>query len=81
MCKTLTTGSPDMNFANALRTELGRRGVAEAACPEVIKERQTWVTVGVAAGVVALAVAASKHNDVSIGVGGTIGLYGDDWHS
>jgi hypothetical protein len=81
MCKTLTAGSPDMDFANALRMELGRRGVAEAACPEVIKERETWVTVGVTAGVVALAVAASKHNDVSIGVGGTIGLYNDDWYS
>ena len=81
MCKTLATGSPDINFSNALRMELGRRGVAEAACPGVIKERETWVTVGVAAGVVALAVAASKHNDVSIGVGGTIGLYNDDWYS
>lgn len=81
ICKTLATGSPDMNFANALRMELGRRGVAEASCPEVIKERETLVTVGAVAGVIALAVAASKHNNVSIGVGGTIGLYDDDWRS
>lgn len=76
MCKTLVSGAPDMDFANALRMELGRRGVAEASCPDVIRQRETLVTVGVAAGVVALAVAASKHSDVSVGVGGSIGLYG-----
>jgi hypothetical protein len=76
MCKTLSSGAAEMNFANALRMELGRRGVAEASCPEIIKQRETLVTVGVAAGVVALAVAASRHSDVSIGVGGTVGLYG-----
>lgn len=76
MCKTLVAGAPDMDFANALRMELGRRGVAESACPEVVRQRETLVAAGVAAGVVALAVAASKHGDVSIGVGGTVGLYG-----
>jgi hypothetical protein len=76
MCKTLVSGAPDMDFANALRMELGRRGVAESSCPDVIKQRETLVAVGVAAGVVALAVAASKHSDVHVGVGGSIGLYG-----
>lgn len=76
MCKTLVTGAPDMDFANALRMELGRRGVAESSCPGIIKQRETLVTAGVAAGVVALAVAASRHSDVSVGVGGTIGVYG-----
>ena len=76
MCKTLASGAPDMDFANALRMELGRRGVAESSCPDVIKQRETMVAVGVAAGVVALAVAASKHSDVSVGVGTTIGVYG-----
>jgi hypothetical protein len=65
MCKTLVTGAPDMDFANALRMELGRRGVAESSCPGIIKQRETLVTAGVAAGVVALAVAASRHSDVS----------------
>ncbi|MYN04685.1 hypothetical protein GTP41_21555 [Pseudoduganella sp. DS3] len=76
MCKTLVSGAPDMDFANALRMELGRRGVAEAACPDVIKKRETMVAVGVAAGVVALAVAANRHSDVEIGVGTTFGVYG-----
>jgi hypothetical protein len=76
MCKTLLSAAPDMDFANALRMELGRRGVAEASCPDVIKQRETLVAVGVAAGVVALAVAANKHSDVDIGVGASIGLYG-----
>lgn len=76
MCKTLATGAPDMDFANALRMELGRRGVAESSCPDVIRQRETLVAVGTAVGVVALVVAASKHNDVSVGVGGTIGVYG-----
>jgi hypothetical protein len=76
MCKTLVSAAPDMDFANALRMELGRRGVAEASCPDVIKQRATLVTVGVAAGVVALAVAASRHSDVNVGVGTSIGLYG-----
>lgn len=76
MCKTLATGAPDMDFANALRMELGRRGVAEASCPDVIKKRETMVAVGIAAGAVALAVAASRHSDVEIGVGTTIGVYG-----
>ena len=78
MCKTLATGAPDMDFANALRLELGRRGVAESSCPQVIKTRETGVGVGVAAGVVAVAIAASKgsHGNVGIGVGGTIGLGG-----
>lgn len=76
MCKTLASGAPDLDFANALRMELGRRGVAESSCPDVIKQRETMVAVGVAAGVVALAVAASKHSDVSVGVGTTIGVYG-----
>ncbi|WP_342114915.1 hypothetical protein [Pseudoduganella sp. OTU4001] len=76
MCKTLATGAPDMDFANALRMELGRRGVAEASCPDVIKKRETMVAVGVAAGVVALAVAASKHHDVDIAVGTSIGIHG-----
>lgn len=76
MCKTLAGSAPDMDFANALRMELGRRGVAESSCPDIIKKRETAVTVGVAAGVIALAVAASKHSDVSVGVGGSIGIYG-----
>jgi hypothetical protein len=78
MCKTLSTGVPDMNFANALRMELGRRGVAESSCPQIIKTRETGVGVGVAAGVVALAIAASKSSNTSVGVGvgGTIGLGG-----
>lgn len=76
MCKTLVSAAPDMDFANALRMELGRRGVGEASCPDVIRQRETLVTVGVAAGVVALAVAASRHSDVNIGVGTSIGLYG-----
>lgn len=78
MCKTLATGAPDVDFANALRMELGRRGVAEASCPQIIKNRETMVAVGVAAGVVALAVAASKHSDVSVGVGTSIGVYGGE---
>lgn len=67
-----------MNFANALRMELGRRGVAESSCPQIIKTRETGVGVGVAAGVVAIAIAASRsnHSNVGIGVGGTIGLGG-----
>ncbi len=76
MCKTLVAGAPDMDFANALRMELGRRGVAESSCPGIIKQRENLVTAGVVAGVVALAVAASRHSDVSVGVGGTIGVYG-----
>ena len=76
MCKTLASNAPDMDFANALRMELGRRGVAEASCPDVIKKRETMVAVGVAAGVVALAVAASKHHDVEVGVGTSIYLGG-----
>jgi hypothetical protein len=76
MCKTLATGVPDMRFANALRMELGRRGVAESSCPDVIRNRETMVGVGAAAGAVALAVAASKHSDVSVGVGGSVGIYG-----
>ncbi len=76
MCKTLVSGAPDMDFANALRMELGRRGVAEASCPDVIRQRETLVTVGAVAGAVAVAVAASRHSDVSVGVGGTIGVMG-----
>lgn len=76
MCKTLATGAPDMDFANALRMELGRRGVAESSCPQIIKTRETGVGVGVAAGVIGVALAASKHSDVSVGVGGTIGMVG-----
>ncbi len=78
MCKTLATGAPDMSFANALRMELGRRGVAESSCPQIIKTRETGVGVGVAAGVVALAIAASRSSNTSVGVGvgGTIGLGG-----
>jgi len=78
MCKTLATGAPDMNFANALRMELGRRGVAESSCPQIIKTRETGVGVGVAAGVLAVAIAASKSSNTSVGVGvgGTIGLGG-----
>lgn len=76
MCKTLATGAPDMNFANALRMELGRRGVAESSCPQIIKTRETGVGVGVAAGVIGVAIAASKHSDVSVGVGGSVGVYG-----
>jgi hypothetical protein len=76
MCKTLASGAPDMDFANALRMELGRRGVAESSCPDLIRQRETLVTAGAIAGVVALAVAASRHSDVSVGVGGSIGVYG-----
>lgn len=73
MCKTLASGAPDMDFANALRMELGRRGVAEENCPRIIRDRETGVTVGVVAGVAAIAIAASKHSDVSVGAGVTIG--------
>ncbi|XLZ71756.1 hypothetical protein ABT364_07240 [Massilia sp. SR12] len=76
MCKTLTSAAPDMDFANALRMELGRRGVAEASCPDVIKKRETMVAVGAAAGVVALALTANRHSNVEIGVGTTFGVYG-----
>ncbi|WP_028102434.1 hypothetical protein [Pseudoduganella violaceinigra] len=76
MCKTLATGAPDMDFANALRMELGRRGVAESSCPGIIKQRETLVTVGAVAGAVALVAAASRHSDVGVGVGGSVGVYG-----
>lgn len=78
MCKTLATGSPDMDFANALRLELGRRGVAESSCPQIIKTRETGVGIGIAAGVIGIAIAASRssNTNVGIGVGGTIGLGG-----
>lgn len=81
MCKTLASNAPDMDFANALRMELGRRGVAEASCPEVIKKRETMVTVGAAVGVVALVAAASRHHDVELGVGTSITLGGAASHS
>lgn len=81
MCKTLVANAPDMDFANALRMELGRRGVAESSCPRIIRKRETAVAVGIAVGAAALAIAASKHHDVGVhvGVGTTIGTYPGDY--
>jgi len=68
-----------MDFANALRMELGRRGVAEASCPRIIAQRERSVAIGVAVGVTALVLAASRHHDVGVdvelGVATTLGGY------